>query len=302
MSLVLKTNQLKKQYKKVKALDGVNMNVEKGDIYGLIGGNGAGKTTLMKMVSGVGVPTSGTIELFEDKNLALQRRRISVLLDNMEPFPNMTVRENLIILQKSLGIPENSTADELIHQVGLTMEQHKKVGILSQGKVKKLLIAMALMGNPDFLVLDEPMNGLDPQGMIEIRELLLSLKEEAHMTILLSSHILGELGKMATRYGIMKEGRMLEEITAKELENLCRKYLDIGVVQLEQAICFLEEQGNLKRYEVLPENRIRIYDEDCQPALINRALNNQGMDVFYLEVHGQELEQYFMERLGGTSV
>ena len=302
MPLVFKTENLTKKYKKITALSGVNLQVEKGDIYGLIGSNGAGKTTLMKMAAGTGFPTEGTMELFGSRDLNKQRRRISVLLDNMEPFPRMTVRENLTILHKSLGIPERDTVDQLISQVGLTEQAKQKVMTLSRRKRKKLSIAMALMGNPDFLILDEPMNGLDPQGMVEMRELFLSLKEDLHMTILLSSHILGELGKMATRYGIMKQGKLIEEISAKELSGRCRQYLDIGADEIEQAVSFLEERGYISQYEVMPEHRIRIYDARSEPAFLNRLLNEQGIHVFHLEVHGQELEQYFMERLGESYV
>lgn len=295
-----KSDKARQSQKKrqIRALSGVNMSVRKGDIYGLIGSNGAGKTTLMKMIAGIGYPDSGKIELFGQGDLNNQRRRISVLLDNMEPFPNMTVRENLTILQKSLGIPEPDTVEKLIVQFRFQEQAKQKVSHLSRGRRKKLSIAMALMGSPDFLILDEPMNGLDPQGMVEMRELFLRLKEDYHMTILLSSHILGELHKMATRYGIMKEGRLLEEITAANLEEKCRQYLEIGVTQINQAVSFLEGQGFISQYEVLPEQRVRIYDTQCDPAVLNRMLNNQGMDVFHLEVQGQELEQYFMERLG----
>lgn len=298
MSYVLKTENLTKKYKKVTVLDQINIHVEKGDIYGLIGSNGAGKTTLMKMVTGIGYQTSGTIELFGDSNLSFQRKRIGAFLDNMEPFPRMTVKENLTVLKKSLGILERDAVNNLMEKTGLTKEAETKANVLSLGKKKKLSIAMALMGNPDFLILDEPMNGLDPQGMIEMRNLFLTLQREEQVTILLSSHILGELGKMATRYGIMKQGRLVEEVSDEELKKRCRQYVDVGVRETERAIPFLEEKGQIGQYEILPEQRIRIYDEECDPAKINRILINENFEVFHLETQRQNLEQYFMERMG----
>lgn len=231
MDYVLKTEHLTKVYGKQKALNQVSMRVKKGAIYGFIGKNGAGKTTFMKMVAGLAPQTEGTIELFGSKDLENQRKRIGSLIENPGVYANMTARENLEVIRRSFGIPEKQTVDDTLAFVGLAGNNKKKVKNFSMGMKQRLGLAISLLGNPDFLILDEPMNGLDPEGIKEIRELLLKLNRERGITILISSHILGELSKMATHYGIIKDGILVEEFEAagQDLEDCFMKSLGGGV-------------------------------------------------------------------------
>lgn len=231
MDYVLKTEHLTKVYGKQKAVNQVSMRVKKGAIYGFIGKNGAGKTTFMKMVAGLAPQTEGTIELFGSKDLENQRKRIGSLIENPGVYANMTARENLEVIRRSFGIPEKQTVDDTLAFVGLAGNNKKKVKNFSMGMKQRLGLAISLLGNPDFLILDEPMNGLDPEGIKEIRELLLKLNRERGITILISSHILGELSKMATHYGIIKDGILVEEFEAagQDLEDCFMKSLGGGV-------------------------------------------------------------------------
>lgn len=231
MDYVLKTEHLTKVYGKQKAVNQVSVRVKKGAIYGFIGKNGAGKTTFMKMVAGLAPQTEGTIELFGSKDLENQRKRIGSLIENPGVYANMTARENLEVIRRSFGIPEKQTVDDTLAFVGLAGNNKKKVKNFSMGMKQRLGLAISLLGNPDFLILDEPMNGLDPEGIKEIRELLLKLNRERGITILISSHILGELSKMATHYGIIKDGILVEEFEAagQDLEDCFMKSLGGGV-------------------------------------------------------------------------
>lgn len=302
MEYILKTEKLTKIYGGIKAVNEVSMSVRKGDIYGFIGKNGAGKTTFMKMVSGLATPTAGSMELFGKSDLEQARKRIGTLIENPGVYPNMTAEENLEIVRRNLGIPERTATREMLEFVGLDSAGKKKVKNFSMGMKQRLGLAVSLIRNPDFLVLDEPINGLDPAGIKEVRELLLKLNREKQITILISSHILGELSKVATRYGIIRDGVLMEEFGAKELEERCRKCQKITVNDVGLAASILEKKLSISHYDVLEGNVLRIFERTEDAAQINRDLITGGVEITESCLSGLDLEGYFMDLLenGGS--
>ncbi len=301
MKHVLKTKELTKSYNQIPVVNNVNISVLKGDIYGLIGKNGAGKTTLMKMVCGLSQPTCGTFELFESSCVKEQQKRIGCMIEQPALYPNMTARDNLIYYNKLMGIRNNSNIDEILEVVGLTKAQKKKTKKFSLGMKQRLSIAIALLGYPDFLILDEPINGLDPTGIKEIRELILRLNKERNITILISSHILGELSKVATRYGVIESGNLVEEFTKEELEEHCKTCIKIVVDDVKKAAYVLENIVRSKDYKVVDERTIYVYDHLEEKRNINEQLVINGVAVEEMNLAGQDLEAYFMELMGGMA-
>lgn len=297
MEYVLTTENVTKVYGKNKVVNRVNMHMKKGSIYGFIGKNGAGKTTFMRMVAGLAAPTEGEIELFGSRDLERERMRVGCLIENPGAFVNMTAKENLEVIRRQFGIAEPAV-DSMLEFVGLLEAGKKKVKNFSMGMKQRLGIAVALLRNPDFLILDEPINGLDPEGIIEIRELLLKLNKEKKISILISSHILGELSKIASDYGIIRDGVLVDEFEAKELENRCRRCQKIIVDQTELAAGILEEKLHIKGYDVPEQNTIRIFEDLEKAAETNRALILGGVNIKESYFAGQDLEGYFMELLG----
>lgn len=297
MEYVLTTENVTKVYGKNKVVNRVNMHMKKGSIYGFIGKNGAGKTTFMRMVAGLAAPTEGEIELFGSRDLERERMRVGCLIENPGAFANMTAKENLEVIRRQFGIAEPAV-DSMLEFVGLLEAGKKKVKNFSMGMKQRLGIAVALLRNPDFLILDEPINGLDPEGIIEIRELLLKLNKEKKISILISSHILGELSKIASDYGIIRDGVLVDEFEAKELDNRCRRCQKIIVDQTELAAGILEEKLHIKGYDVPEQNTIRIFEDLKKAAETNRALILGGVNIKESYFAGQDLEGYFMELLG----
>lgn len=296
---VLTTRGLTKTYRGKNVVDGVNMHVEKGDIYGFIGKNGAGKTTLMKMVCGLTKASGGDFTLFESGNLGAGRKKIGCVIEQPALYPGMTAKENLIYYSKMQGCEKTTDIEGLLKLVGLPDTGRKKAKKFSLGMKQRLSIAIALLGEPEFLVLDEPMNGLDPAGIREIRELLLELHEKRQLTILMSSHILGELGKIATKYGIINSGVLVEEFSADELESRAKHYLRIAVDDSAKAKQILADCLQVAEYRTLEDGTICIYEKLDQAASINQALVQNGIMVSYLAVEGQDMEMYFVNRMGG---
>ena len=221
MEYVLQTKDLSKRYRKYSALDGITMNVPKGAVYGLVGRNGAGKTTLMRVVCGLQEPSGGSYSIYgvdrSDRKIAASRRRMGAVIEKPAIYLNMTAKQNMKVQYSLLGLPSDDGIDELLDLVGLADTGKKKARRFSLGMKQRLGIAVALAGSPDFLLLDEPINGLDPQGIVEIRELILKLSREQNITVLISSHILSELSLLATHYGFVDKGRLIKEISAEEL-------------------------------------------------------------------------------------
>lgn len=222
MGIILKTNHLTKHYSHRTVVSDLSMTIHEGDIYGFIGKNGAGKTTLIRMIAGLAAPDDGDMLLFDSPDLLKGRAQIGTVIESPALYPGMTARQNMIVQSKLLGA-DLSQIDPILLLVGLDDTGKKKVKQFSLGMRQRLAIALALIGKPKFLLLDEPTNGLDPEGIREIRELILKLNKELKITVLISSHILGELSKFATRYGIIHQGKLLEEFTEAELLERCSK-------------------------------------------------------------------------------
>lgn len=302
MDYILKTENLTKVYGKTKVVNAVNMHIQKGDIYGFIGKNGAGKTTFMRMVAGLAAPDGGEMELFGKKGLEKERKRIGTLIEAPGYYPNLTARDNLEIIRRSFGITDWRAVDEMLEFVGLSGADKKKVKNFSMGMKQRLGIGISLFRNPDFLILDEPINGLDPAGIKEIRDLLVKLNQEKQITILISSHILGELSKVATRYGIIRDGVLIEEFTADALSEKCRRCQKLAVDDADRASVILEEKLHITEYDVPQQGIIRIFGHLEEAARVNRELITGGVEVAESCLAGQDLEGYFMELLGEKTV
>lgn len=298
MSLVLETNNLTKKYGKQIAVNNVSLNIEKGDIYGLIGKNGAGKTTIMKIICGLITQTEGDIKLFESNDLKKGRKRIGAIIEQPSLYPDMTARENLIYYDKLLGITDYGNVDEVLSLVGLGDIGGKKTRDFSMGMKQRLSIAISLIGNPDFLILDEPINGLDPYGIKQIRELLLKLNYENDITILISSHILGELSKIANKYGVIKKGQLIDEILYEELESRCKRCISLVVNDPEKAVYIIKNIIKSNDYKVFEKGEICIYDCLDRPEKINQALVENNIMVSRLILKEHDKESYFIKIMG----
>ncbi len=303
MEYTLTTNALTKQYGKLKACNEVNMHLRQGEIYGFIGKNGSGKTTFMKMISGLSYPTSGEITLFGCKGADLHRQnvfaRIGTLIEAPGLYPGMSAKENLRMKCLACGVSEISkTCDALLALVGLDKVGKKSVGGFSLGMRQRLGIAMALVGDPDLLVLDEPTNGLDPQGIADMRHILQNLREEKGMTILISSHILEELSKIVTCYGIINEGRLLVELTQQELLEKCRDKICITTELTDRASILLEEMG-IRNYQVMDSRTIHVFERHDEICEINRRLVLADIPVAGIVLANTSVEEYYFSLTGG---
>lgn len=300
--VILKTHNISKKYGNQFAVNNVNMTIKKGDIYGFIGQNGAGKTTLIRLITGLAHKTSGDLELFNlssEGDLNKARTMIGSLIETPAFYGNMTARENLEVSRLVRNIAGKECIDEVLELVGLKDTGKKKVKNFSLGMRQRLGIANALLGNPRLLILDEPINGLDPMGIVEIRELLKKINKEKEVTILISSHILGELSELATNYGIIREGKLIEEISAKKLKEKCRQYIDLKVDYADRAVTILENELNISNYEVVENNNIKIYSNLDDIGTINSTLSKKGVIIEGITLKGENLEEYFMNIVGG---
>ncbi len=300
MEYVLRTKNLTKAFSSELVVNSVNMNIRKGDIYGFIGKNGAGKTTLMRTIVGLAVPTSGEIELFESKDLDSQRSKIGTIIESPALYPTYTAKQNLIVQQKLLlGKVDLKEIDEILKMVGLDDVGNKKAKKFSLGMKQRLAIAIALIGKPEFLILDEPINGLDPTGIKEIRNLILLLNKEHGITVLISSHILGELSKVVTCYGVIRDGKLIDEFDAKSLRERVQAYLEIKVDSTELAGKIIEENLNTKNYEILENDTIHLYDNIDESSKINSLLVQNGVTVYSISNFGENYEDYFIKLMEG---
>ncbi len=300
MDYVLRTNNICKHYKNFKALDGLMMNVPKGSIYGFVGKNGAGKTTLIRLICGLQRPTSGDFELYGvkhyDKAISKSRRRMGAVIETPSIYLDMTAEDNLKQQYRILGMPSFDGITELLKLVGLEDTGKKKAGNFSLGMRQRLGIAVALCGNPDFLVLDEPINGLDPQGIIEIRELILKLNREQKITVLISSHILDELSKLATHYGFIDSGRIIREMSEEELEAACRKCMRMTVTDtavLARVLDYMRID-----YKIIDAKTADVY---AKPNItqLSLALNKEKCEVLSIVEHDESLESFYISLVGG---
>ncbi|MBW4081160.1 ABC transporter ATP-binding protein [Paenibacillus sp. S150] len=299
---VLRTDSLTKSYQGANALHDVSIALEAGKIYGLIGQNGAGKTTLMRLVAGLGFPSGGRIELFGrtgEKALQVERKRLGCMIEYPGLTPNMTAKDNLKLHRLLRGIPNAEAEQELLEFVGLADTGKKKVKNFSLGMKQRLGIAVALLGNPELLILDEPINGLDPLGVVEIRRLLKELCEEQQMTILISSHNLPELYQTATDYIIIHQGEVRQTLTQARLEERCKRHILIGCNQPERLAAVLESKLNTSRFDVMPNHTVKLYDYLDDKEKVSRVLYENGIIVTNLSGEGDTLEDYFISAIGG---
>ena len=300
MEYVLTTQNLSKSYRKFQALDNFTMRVPKGAIYGFVGKNGAGKTTLIRLVCGLQAPTAGSYSIYgidyKEKSISKARRRMGAVVETPAIYMDMTARDNLKQQYLLLGLPSYEGIDDLLALVGLANTGKKKARNFSLGMKQRLGIAIALAGDPDFLVLDEPVNGLDPQGIIEIRELILKLNRERQITVLISSHILDELSRLATHYGFIDKGRMVKEMSAAELEAACRKCMRVEVSNAAALSRVLDGMG--VEYKILSDTTADIYAR-LNISELTHALDKANCELRSLAEQDESLESYFMGLVGG---
>lgn len=302
MEYVLKTNALSKTYKNFKALNGLTMSVPKGTIYGFVGKNGAGKTTLIRLICGLQEPTSGDYSLYGIKNtektILKSRRRMGAVVETPSIYMDLTAVDNLKVQYRVLGLPSYDDIPDLLKLVGLENTGNKKAKNFSLGMRQRLGIAIALAGDPDFLVLDEPVNGLDPQGIIEMRELILKLNREHQITVLISSHILDELSRLATHYGFIDSGKMVKEISVAELEDICRKCVRIEVTNVQTLARVLD--GMEIDYKIVSDKAADVFAK-INVSKLTMALSKENCEVISMQERDESLESYYVGLVGGKS-
>ncbi|MEE3451039.1 MAG: ATP-binding cassette domain-containing protein [Acutalibacteraceae bacterium] len=299
---VLQTKELCKKYRKFTALDGLTMNVPRGSIYGLVGRNGAGKTTLIRLICGLQFPTKGEYELYgiknTEKDIIQSRRKMGAVVETPAIYLNMTARDNLKQQYRVLGQLDFSGIDEILELIGLSDTGKKKAKNFSLGMRQRLGIGIALCGNPDFLVLDEPINGLDPQGIVEIRELILKLNKEKKITVLISSHILDELAKLATHYGFVDKGKIVRELSAEELEAECRKCTRYTVTDSKIFADAVNKMGI--ECKIVDETKADVFDKINLTQLVT-ALSKDNCEILNMEELDESLEGFFISLVGEES-
>ena len=300
MEYVLRTNAVKKEYGNYKALNGLTMNVPEGGIYGFVGKNGSGKTTLIRLACGLQKPTDGEMEIhgvsYTDKAVLKARRRMGAVVETPSVYLNMTAEDNIKEQCRILGLPSFESIPEILRLVGLENTGKKKAKNFSLGMRQRLGIAVALTGNPDFLILDEPINGLDPQGIVEIRELILNLNRRHGITVLVSSHYLDELSKIATHFGFIDGGRIVKEMSAKELESACRKRVEITVSDTKALSRVLD--GFNAEYSLLSDTEAEIFGEVNVTELALKLYENR-CTVHKINERNESLEAFYIDLVGG---
>lgn len=298
---LLQTFCLTKQYGRQKAVDDLNLNIERGSIYGLIGRNGAGKTTFMKMISGLATPTSGDIKLFgrELDSSPSQQNRIGALIEAPGIYDDMTAFDNMKMKAIAMGVYNKEKIIELLTLVGLADTGKKKSGKFSLGMKQRLGIAMSMIGTPDLLILDEPINGLDPQGIMEIRNVISKLNCEYGITIIISSHILDELARIATHYAIINAGKLVLELPKEELMAKCTECIDIKADAIKEICMVLEELG-INDYEVYESGAMRVNNCCDRVGEINMKIAERGISIKSISVQQESLEEFFVNITGGA--
>jgi len=294
----IETRTLTKMYGDKAVVKHLELRIREGEIYGFIGRNGAGKSTTLKMLCGIASPTEGEIRLFgRPVSDPVVRRRLGVLIEAPGLYQNMTARQNVVMKAKCMGLADEESVHNVLRITGMHGAGRKRVKHFSMGMKQRLGVALALLGNPDLLILDEPINGLDPEGIRELRQLIWKLHEEGK-TILISSHILGELSKISTNYGIIKDGEMIEQLTREELEEKCQDYFQIEVQDVKRAFALIQETFPGVQAEVSDARAIRIYGVE-DGAGINQMLVENQISVFASGFHHMDLEEYFLDRMEG---
>lgn len=302
---IIDVKHLEKQYMKQKVVKDISFQISEGMICGLIGPNGAGKTTIMKMMGGLVLPTGGSISIYggtTEKELAKARSRMSFMIETPYAKEGMSARENLEKQRIQKGIPDKHRIDEVLEIVGLKDTGKKYVKKFSLGMKQRLGIANALLTKPEVMVLDEPINGLDPEGIVEIRELLLKLNKQEHITIMISSHILSELSLLCTDYLFIHHGELVQSVSAKELKRLCKEHYHIHTDHDALALAILIDKLSVKEYDVEEDGSIRLYEQMDNIREISKVLYENGVIPLELSIREANLEQYYMEMAGEQDV
>jgi len=300
---IMMSQSLTKTYGAFTALHPTTLSIAKGDILGLVGRNGAGKTTLLKLITGQCLPTGGELRLFSEttsEGLRQARQRMGAIVETPCFYRDMTARQNLEYYRIQRGIPGKERVEAALHEVGLRNAGGKKFREFSLGMKQRLGLALALMNHPDFLVLDEPINGLDPLGIVEIRELLLTLNREKQITMIISGHVLAEMQSLATTYAFIDGGKVIKTMTARQLEESCGQYLRVAVDRETSAAALLERRFPDIQYRIQPDKSIHIFNLPGQADEVTRLLVENKIRLTSLETKGTNLEDYFVSLVGGT--
>lgn len=303
-NIILQTRNIVKSYRHFKALDDISITLKAGHIYGFIGENGAGKTTLMRILTGLSFPTNGTYSLFGKENQGQMqdvRRRIGSTIEQPTLYPEFSAYRNLELQRVLFGNPDKSVCDELLNLLDLYDVRDKKVREFSMGMKQRLGVALALVGKPELLILDEPVNGLDPKNISALRMLLKKLNKERGITMLISSHILNELYLLATDYIIIRKGKIIETLSHEELKAKCENYVKVYTDELPQCVTAIEKELKILDYKVMDDHTLHIYAFTDEPQKISQVLTRNGIVVGELSVCGQSLEDYFLGITGGNS-
>ena len=299
---IIETKDITKNYGKYQVLNKLNIHVKENSIYGLIGKNGAGKTTLIRIICGLQDPTNGTyfINKIDNKakDISLVRKKIGAIIERPSIYEEMNAKDNIICQMKLVGLTNYQDVSKILDVVGLSNVGNKKVRYYSLGMKQRLGIALALVNNPNILILDEPINGLDPEGIIEIRELILKLNKEKHITILISSHYLDELSKVATHYGFIDKGRIIEEISSEELNKKLNSFIELKVNNLKSFTNYFK--NNNIPYEIKDNNIINIYKDYNIQKFITELTNN-NLEIESITKKNESLEEYYINLIGGNN-
>ena len=295
---VISIKGLCKTYRKTEVLHDFRLNVGRGHICGLIGPNGAGKTTIIKILAGILAPTKGEIEFYGDTNLDENRKRMSFMIENPMIEGGLSAYENLMYIRYLRGYPDKGRIDEVLELVGLSDTGNKKAGKFSLGMKQRLGIGMALLTRPEVLVLDEPVNGLDPEGIVEVRRILQKLSHEENVTILISSHLLSELSELCTDFSIINKGNLIENISREELHDKCRSHITLRTDDENRTAALLEKVLNIKAYKVMPGGEIHIFEHLDDIGGISQAVFSNGLTILKLCEEGTSLEDYYISKVG----
>ncbi len=298
MENVVEIEQLSKSYGKKIVVDSFSLKMEKGHIYGLIGPNGAGKTTIMRMMAGLTKEDSGKIWFFGSADPEKKRGRISFMIEEPYMDYDMSAKQNLEYIRYLRGIPDEKRCDEMLELVGLADTGKKRAGEFSLGMRQRLGLAMAMLPAPELMILDEPINGLDPEGIIDIRNIIKTLVREQKVKVMISSHILKELSELCTDYAIMREGKLIEELSHEELLAKTRSYLALATNDAGRTTAVLEEKLNIRNYKVTHDDEIFIYERLEERELISRTVTESGLVILRLNPEGESLEDYYIGKVG----
>lgn len=298
---VLEIQNLNKSYKNKTAVQNVCLSIEKGHICGLIGPNGAGKTTIMRILAGISRADSGELKFFGSEDLDSQRERMSFMIEAPMIDHRMTAKQNFQYVRYVRGVADEKRIDEVLRFVGLADTEGKRVGRFSLGMKQRLGIGMALISSPEILILDEPINGLDPEGIVDIRLMLKKLAEEKGVSILISSHILSELSELCTDFAIIHNGHLVERLSAEELAAKCKNHITLKTTDTEKTAAVLETALGIHGYKVLPNDEIYIYEMLDKIERISKAITDNGLVLTKLTVEGESLEDYYMSKVGDNN-